>query len=70
VAYVGTADATNVAKLTNKNNMDEYTDSTAACSFGITAPTGELYVLEQFQVFFNKLNTETDRAKISGKLKF
>lgn len=46
LTWTGTADATELAKLTNGDNMDYYDDSTATCDFAFTAPENYVYVLE------------------------
>jgi len=68
--WTGTASATELAKLTNKNNMDEYTDATAACKIETAFKTGMTGVLDEVSFFANRFKTTSDKDKIAGKLQF
>jgi len=70
IKWTGTASATELAKLTNKNNMDEYKDSNAACKIATVFPTGFKAVLDEVSFFANRFTTASEKAKIAGKLSF
>lgn len=68
--WTGTASDAELAKLTNKNNMDEYTDATALCNMVTSFKAGMTGVLDEVSFFANRFKTTADKDKIAGKLQF
>jgi hypothetical protein len=70
LTWSGTGTVAEYKKLTNKNNMDSYTDSNAACEIKTTFKTDYKVVIDEISFFLNGLKTTADKDKIADKLKF
>lgn len=70
LTWTGTGDATELAKLSNGKNTDEYVDTTALCEVKTTFKTGQVGMIDEVGFFLNRLYTTTDKAKINGKVVF
>lgn len=70
LTWTGTGSAAELAKLSNKDNNDQYVDTDAACKVVTTFKTDMKAVLDEVSFFANRFKTTTDKEKLAGKLKF
>lgn len=55
----GTASSTEIAKLSDGNNLIDYTDTAVPCYFEIAAEPGKVFQVEEAKVFINNLLDNT-----------
>jgi hypothetical protein len=68
--WTGTGTASELAKLSNKNNNDQYIDSDAACKVVTTFKVDNKAILDEVSFFANRFTTKSEKEKLAGKLVF
>lgn len=59
LTWTGTGSASELAKLSDGDNLDDYSDSTNPCNFEISAESGYVYQISEAKVFINNLLDKT-----------
>jgi hypothetical protein len=70
LTWTGTGTASELAKLSNKNNNDQYIDSDAACKVVTTFKVDNKAILDEVSFFANRFTTKSEKEKLAGKLVF
>lgn len=59
VTWTGTGSSSELTKLTDGNNLEDYSDTNNPCSFTISAPAGYVYQISEAKIFINNLLDKT-----------